>query len=83
MSGDNVASEADNQQETLYYFSGFFTGEGSISLIRAKNKKGGTGFYYTPDITISNADLNLLKKMNRTIALNRGVVTPIKGGYNF
>lgn len=82
MSGNNATSEADNQQETLYYFSGFLTGEGSISLIRATNKKGGTGFYYTPDVTISNADLNLLKKMNKVVALDRGVITSIKGGYN-
>lgn len=81
MSGDKVTS-ADNQQETLYYFSGFLTGEGSISLIRATNKKGGTGFYYTPDLTISNADLSLLKEMNKIVAKNRGVITKIKGGYN-
>lgn len=81
MSGEK-ASSADNQQETLYYFTGFLTGEGSIGLIKATNKNGGTGFYYTPDLTISNADLDLLQKMNRIIARNRGVITRIKGGYN-
>lgn len=81
MSGDNVTS-ADNQQVTLYYFTGFLTGEGSISLIKATNKKRGSGFYYTPDLTVSNADLNLLKEVNRIIAENRGVISPIKGGYN-
>lgn len=81
MSGEK-ASSADNQQETLYYFSGFLTGEGSISLIKATNKNGGTGFYYTPDLTISNADVDLLQKMNRIVVGNRGVITPIKGGYN-
>lgn len=81
MSGDNVTS-AVNQQETLYYFSGFLTGEGSISLIKATNKKGGTGFYFTPDLTISNADLNLLREMNQVVCQNRGVITEIKGGYN-
>lgn len=82
MSGENVTNEADNQQETLYYYSGFLSGEGSISLIRATNRKGGTGFYYTPDVTISNADLHLLKKMNQVVVLGKGVTTPIKGGYN-
>lgn len=81
MSGDKMTS-ADNQQETLYYFSGFLTGEGSISLIKATNKKGGTGFYYTPDLTISNSDLTLLKKINWIVAEGRGVITAIKGGYN-
>lgn len=81
MSGDNVPS-ADNQQETLYYFTGFLTGEGSISLIKATNKKGGTGFYFTPDLTVSNADLDLLKDANRVIAQGKGIVSPIKGGYN-
>ncbi len=82
MSGENVSSDADNQQETLYYFSGFLTGEGSISLIKATNKKGGTGFYFTPDITVSNADLHLLEEVNQVIAQNRGIITAIKGGYN-
>lgn len=82
MSGDNVTSDADNQQETLYYFSGFITGEGSISLIKATNKKGGTGFYFTPDLTISNADLDLLRQANLVVAQGRGIISLIKGGYN-
>ena len=81
MSGDK-ASSADNQQETRYYFSGFLTGEGSLSLIKATNRRGGTGFYYTPDITVSNADLNLLRRFNQVIAGGRGIISPIKGGYN-
>jgi hypothetical protein len=81
MSGDNMTS-ADNQQETLYYFTGFLTGEGSLSLIKATNRKGGTGFYYTPDLTISNSDLSLLKETNQVVANGRGIITPIKGGYN-
>ena len=64
MSGKKVTS-ADNQQETLYYFSGFLAGEGSISIIKANNTKGRSGYYYTTDITISNADKSLLKEMNR------------------
>jgi hypothetical protein len=81
MSGDNVAS-ADNQQETLYYFSGFLTGEGSVSIIRATNTKGRPGFYFTPDITISNADIALLRETNRNLGKSSGVISPIKGGYN-
>lgn len=81
MSGNKVTS-ADDQQGTLYYFTGFLTGEGSVSLIKATNKKGGTGFYFTPDLTVSNADLNLLKEVNRVIAQDKGIISPIKGGYN-
>lgn len=81
MSGDNVTS-ADNQQETLYYFSGFLTGEGSVSVIMASNTKQRTGFYFTPDITISNADIALLKEVNRIMGDGNGVLSPIKGGYN-
>lgn len=81
MSG-NKATSADNQQETLYYFSGFLTGESSLSLIKATNKKGGTGFYYTPDLTISNTDLFLLREMNQIVANGRGIISSIKGGYN-
>lgn len=81
MSGDKVTS-ADNQQETLYYFSGFLTGEGSVSVIRASNTKQRTGFYFTPDITVSNADIALLKEVNRVLGKGSGVLSPIKGGYN-
>lgn len=81
MSGKKVPS-ADNQQETLYYFSGFLAGEGSISVIKANNTKGRSGYYYTPDITISNADKNLLEEMNRIIGKSKGVITRIKGGFN-
>ncbi len=80
------ASVADNQQETslvskFFYYTGFCVGELSCSVIRANDKRG-RGFYFMPDITISNADLNLLKEINRIIALNLGNISPIKGGYN-
>ena len=81
MSGDNVSS-AGNQQETMYYYCGFMVGECSICLIKAKHKYGGSGFYFTPDFTVSNADSVLLKRINRAVADGRGVITPIKGGYN-
>ena len=73
---------ADNQQDTLNYFSGFIAGESSISLIKATNKRGGTGFYFTPDLTVSNSDLSILKEINRVVANEGGVISSIKGGYN-
>lgn len=81
MSGENMSS-ADNQQETLYYLCGFIVGECSICIIRAKNRRGGTGFYYTPDITISNKDIKLLQRINRILTENKGCISKIKGGFN-
>ena len=53
----------DNQQETSqfckFYYTGFCVGEMSCSIIRANHKNG---VYFTPDFTISNTDLNLLKE---------------------
>lgn len=74
----------DNQQETrvphFFYYTGFCVGELTCSLIRASNK--GKGFYFTPDITISNQDISLLQEVNRIVASNSGIISPIKGGYN-
>lgn len=85
MSGDNKSS-ADNQQETskeFFYYTGFCVGELSCSLLRLSNRKSKTGgIYYTPDITISNADLPLLNEINSIVAGGRGVISRIKGGYN-
>ena len=81
MSGKKVTS-ADNQQETHYYFSGFLAGEGSISIIKASNTKGRSGYYFTPDITISNADQSLLEEIDHVIGKSRGVISVIKGGFN-
>lgn len=82
MQSENVSS-ADNQQETSrfckFYYTGFCVGEMSCSLIKANHKHG---VYYTPDFTIANADLFLLKEINREIGTNRGIISPIKGGYN-
>lgn len=65
MPTDN-ASSADNQQETVqvpYFFTGFCCGEISCSLLRLSNRKSKTGgVYYTPDITITNADYSLLNR---------------------
>lgn len=80
------ASGAVNQQQTSlssqnFYYTGFCVGELSCSVIRANDKRG-RGFYFMPDITISNADINLLKEINGIIASNLGNISPIKGGYN-
>lgn len=84
MSTDNVFG-ADNQQETLYlfYYTGFCCGEISCSLLKLSNRKSKIGgVYYTPDITISNADKSLLEECNQVIADGCGVISKIKGGYN-
>lgn len=81
---DNALS-ADNQQDASrfcnFYYTGFCVGELSCSVIRANDKRG-RGFYFMPDLTISNADLNLLKEINWIVASNVGNICPIKGGYN-
>jgi len=85
MSTDN-ASGADNQQETLsefFYFTGFCCGEMSCSLLKLSNRKSKKGgVYYTPDITISNADYSHLQEVNRLVCDSLGVISTIKGGYN-
>lgn len=82
---NRVRRGADNQQETLrvphyFYYTGFCVGELTCSVIKAGNH--GKGFYFTPDITISNADKSLLQEINRIIASNTGVISLVKGGYN-
>lgn len=85
MSTDNV-SGADNQQETcvaFYYFTGFCCGEGSFSLLKLNNRKSKNGgVYYTPDFTVSNAEIILLKELNNVITGGLGILSKIKGGYN-
>src|SRR5258708_33680875 len=82
---DNALSDPDNQQDASrfcnYYYTGFCVGELSCSVIRATDKRG-RGFYFMPDITISNADLDLLKEINLVVNSNFGNISPIKGGYN-
>lgn len=82
---DNASSDSDNQQETSqfcnFYYTGFCIGEMSCSVIRATQRIG-QGFYFVPDLTVSNADLALLKEINLVIGSNEGIISPIKGGYN-
>lgn len=81
---DNAAA-AENQQETrkaeLFYISGFCAGEMSCSVTK-QTRPYGSGFSYYPDLTISNADINLLRLVNKILTGNRGVIVSIKGGYN-
>ena len=78
------ASRADNQQEMLkksnFYFSGFMTGEMSCSIIKRTNH--GHGYYYEPDITVTNADVKLLEEVDRAVMNNRGLITPVKHAHN-
>jgi hypothetical protein len=68
---------------SFYYFTGFCCGEGSFSLLRLKNRKSRNGgVYYTPDFTVSNAEMALLEELNQVVAEGCGVISKIKGGYN-
>jgi LAGLIDADG DNA endonuclease family protein len=79
------ALSADNPQEMLnatkFWFSGFMSAEMSCSIIKATNKNP-KGFYYTIDLTVTNADRKLLSEINREVMKDRGVITPVKGAYN-
>jgi hypothetical protein len=79
------ASTAGNQQETNddsnYYISGFCAGEMSCSVIK-QTRNYGSGFSYSPDFTVTNADINLLKQVNYVLAQGKGVISKVKGAYN-
>jgi len=84
-SGSDISRRPDNPQETLkvsnFYYSGFFAAEMSCSIIKATNHHP-QGHYYAVDITVSNADVRLLEKVNRSVMKGVGVISPIKGAYN-
>src|SRR3989344_2277586 len=79
------ALSADNPQEMLnatkFWFSGFMSAEMSCSIIKATNKNP-KGFYYTIDLTFTNADRKLLNEINREVMNGRSVITSVKGAYN-
>ncbi len=89
--GKNASSDSgahqrpDNPQEMLdatkFYFSGFMSAEMSCSIIKATNKNP-KGFYYALDLTVTNADREILNQVNREVMNNRGVITSVKGAYN-
>ena len=86
-SSDSGASrKPDNPQETLktrnFYYAGFCAAEMSCSVIKAANSNPVGHYYYAIDFTVSNADKNLLQKVNRVVMQNHGVISPIKGAFN-
>jgi hypothetical protein len=46
----------------------------SCSVIKANKKKG---YYYTPDVTVSNSDKELLQELNLVVAQGKGVISSI------
>jgi hypothetical protein len=76
----------DNPQETLveknYYYAGFFAAEMSCSVIKAANRNPVGHYYFAIDITVSNADKNLLQNVNKVVMQSKGIVSPIKGAFN-
>ncbi len=84
-SDSDLDRKPDNPQETLnvsnYYYSGFFAGEMTCSIIKATNRNP-KGHFYMVDFTVSNADKVLLKHINEKIMNRFGVISPIKGAFN-
>ena len=74
----------DNPQEMLksnFYFSGLLAAEMSCSIIKATNKHP-KGYYFALDLTVTNADEELLAEVNKVVMNSRGILTPVKGAYN-
>lgn len=83
-SGFDENRRPDNPQEMLksnFYFSGLMAAEMSCSIIRAANKNL-LDHYYMVDLTVTNADKDLLTEVNRVVMKDRGVITSVKGAYN-
>lgn len=76
----------DNPQETFevekYYYAGFFAAEMTCSVIKATNYNPVGHYYYTIDITVSNADKKLLNRINAVVMSGDGIISEIKGAYN-
>jgi len=86
-SGSDVRRKPGNPQETLekvenFYYAGFFAAEMSCSVIKAANYNPAGHYYYAIDLTVSNADRNLLQEINQVVMQGSGVITPIKGAFN-
>jgi hypothetical protein len=83
-----LREKSDNPQEMLkfnarnYYYSGFFAGEMTCSVIKASTHNKNPGYYYTVDFTVSNADKNLLESINQKVMRSLGSISPIKGAFN-
>lgn len=85
-SGSDAHRKPGNPQETLevekYYYAGFFAGEMSCSVIKAANHNPVGHYYFAVDITVSNADRNLLQRVNKEVMQGGGIITPVKGAFN-
>jgi hypothetical protein len=85
-SGSDVNRKPDNPQETLkisnYYFSGFIAGEMSCSVIKAANYNPVGHYYFAVDLTVTNADRNLLQQVNEVVMQGKGIISPVKGAFN-
>lgn len=86
LSDSDEYQKPDNPQETLkiknYYYSGFFAAEMSCCVIKASNHNPQGHYYYAIDFTVSNADKNLLKRINTLVMKKGGIISPINGGFN-
>src|SRR3989344_5772458 len=79
----NASSDSDvnrkpgNSQETLkkdnFYYSGFFAAEMTCCVIKAANYNPVGHYYYAVDITVTNADKNLLQEVNKVV-MKGGIV---------
>lgn len=65
-----------------FYYAGFCAAEMSCSVIKAANGNPVGHYYYAVDFTVSNADKNLLQKVNKVVMQKHGVISPIKGAFN-
>lgn len=85
-SGPDINREPDNPQETLevekYYYSGFFAGEMSCSVIKAANYNPVGHYYFAIDLTVTNADKRLLQQVNEVVMQGTGIISPVKGAFN-
>ena len=88
----NASSDSDvnrkpgNPQETLkkdnFYYSGFFAAEMTCCVIKAANYNPVGHYYYAVDITVTNADKNLLQEVNKVVMKGGGIISPVKGAFN-
>lgn len=85
-SGSDVRRKPGNPQETLkednFYYAGFFAAEMTCSVIKATNYNPAGHYYYAVDITVTNADKNLLQNVNEVVMQGGGVISPVKGAFN-
>lgn len=65
-----------------FYFSGLCAAEMSCSIIKVTNHNPADHFYYVVDLTVTNADKELLKEVNQSVMKNQGIITSVKGAYN-